>query len=303
MLQEIRNVDSLEVVDDTQGYEDLEPHISVNALTGNLCFSTMRVIRMVHNHPVHILIDSGSTFLDLKLAKELVCDLEHIKPQSIIIADGSHIPCQMKCKSFKWIMNVFAYPNGLPLSRGAFDDRMPLNKEAGPVNIRPYRYPLKQRDIIEMLVQEMMDRGIIQNSCSPFASPVVLVGKKDGTWRLCVDYNELNKNIVKDKFPILVFEELIDELAGATVFTKLDLRAGYHQLRVHPKYVYKTTFKTHTGHYEFLVMTFSLTNATASFQMWMNQVFRPLLRKCVLIFFYDILIHNASLVFELMMQN
>ena len=98
-----RNVDSVEVVDETQGYENLEPHISVNALTGNLCFSTMRVIGMVHNHPVHILIDSGSThnFLDLGLAKELGCELEHINPQSITVANGNHIPCQMKRKSFK----------------------------------------------------------------------------------------------------------------------------------------------------------------------------------------------------------
>lgn len=128
--------------------------------------------------------------------------------------------------------DIFAEPTSLPPSIGVYDHRIPLEFGTNPINIRPYRYSLKQRDIIEKLVTEMEAHGIIQPSCNPFASPVVLVGKKDGSWRLCVDYRSLNQKTIKDRFPIPVVDELIDEPAGAQVFSKLDLRAGYHQLRV-----------------------------------------------------------------------
>lgn len=97
---------------------------------------------------------------------------------------------------------IFEEPKGLPPLKGAFDHKIPLEKGIGPVRIRPYRYPLKQKDVIEKLVQEMLDNEIIQNSSNPFASPVVLVGKKDGSWCLYVDYRELNRKRIKDKFPI-----------------------------------------------------------------------------------------------------
>ncbi|XP_019235516.1 PREDICTED: uncharacterized protein LOC109215856 [Nicotiana attenuata] len=159
---------------------------------------------------------------------------------------------------------LFEEPTGLPPSRGVFDHRI------------------------------ILDQGIIQPSCSSFASPVVLVGKKDGSWRLCVDYRDLNKHMVKNKFLIPIVEYLLDELGGSKVFS-IDLWSGYHQLRMAKEDVPKTAFRTHSGHFEYLVMPFGLSNAPATFQGLMNSIFQKFLRKHVLVFFDDILIYSSTL--------
>ncbi|KAA3453025.1 pol protein [Gossypium australe] len=152
------------------------------------------------------------------------------------------------------------------------------------------------KELVELKaqIQELLDRGFIRPSISPWGAPVLFVKKKDGSMRMCIDYRQLNKLTIKNRYPLPRIDDLFDQLKGASVFSKIDLRSGYHQLKVKEADVHKTAFRTRYGHYEFLVMPFGLTNAPAAFMDLMNRVFQQYLDQFVVVFIDDILVYSKT---------
>ncbi|GJU19602.1 reverse transcriptase domain-containing protein [Tanacetum coccineum] len=182
---------------------------------------------------------------------------------------------------------------GLPPTRQV-EFHIDLVPGAAPVARAPYRLaPSEMKELADQL-QELSDKGFIRPSSSPWGAPVLFVKKKDGSLRMCIDYRELNKLTVKNRYPLPRIDDLFDQLQGSSVYSKIDLRSGYHQLRVREEDISKTAFRTRYGHYEFQVMPFGLTNALAVFMDLMNRVCKPYLDKFVIVFIEDILIYSKN---------
>jgi hypothetical protein len=200
----------------------------------------------------------------------------------------------------KRILVVCDYPSvfpdelpGMPPDRD-IEFAIELQPGTAPISKRPYRMPPAELAELKKQLQELLDKGFIRPSTSPWGCLALFVRKKDESLRLCVDYRPLNAVTIKNKYPLPHIDVLFDQLVGAKVFSKIDLRSGYHQIKIRASDIPKTTFSTRYRLYEYLVMSFGLTNAPAYFMYLMNSVFMPELDKFVVVFIDDILIYSKN---------
>ncbi|GJR97785.1 putative reverse transcriptase domain-containing protein [Tanacetum coccineum] len=197
-------------------------------------------------------------------------------------------------KTQKYMEKVFPEDlPGLPPARKV-EFQIELVPGAAPVAQAPYRLAPSEMQKLSAQLQELLYKGFIRSSSSPWGAPVLFVKKKDGSFWMSIDYRELNKLTIKNRYPLPRIDDLFDQLQGSSVYSKIDLRFGYHQLRVHDEDIPKTTFRTRYGHYEFQVMPFGLTNAPTVFMDLMNRVCKPFLDKFVIVFIDDILIYSRN---------
>ncbi|KAM1958501.1 hypothetical protein ACFX15_003880 [Malus domestica] len=211
----------------------------------------------------------------------------------VVLNDDAHSSVE-DVRVVRYFLDVF--PEDLP--------GLPPNKEVefvidllpgtNPISLTPYRMAPAELRELKVQLQVLVDKGFIQPSTSPWGALVLFVRKKDGTLRLCIDYRQLNRVTIKNRYPLPRIDDLFDQLRGVCVFSKIDLRSGYYQLKIKNEDVPKTAFRTRYGHYEFLMMPFGLTNTPAAFMDLMNRVFQPYLDKFVIVFIDDILVYSKS---------
>jgi hypothetical protein len=235
--------------------------------------------QMIHlDSPVH-----GSTTLQLSLPSVVPPSVHHTAAQSL---EDIQVVCEFP--------DVFSEDlPGMPSDRDV-EFIIELQSGTTPISRRPYKMTPKELAELKVQLNELLDKGYIRLSCSPWSYPVFFVKKKGQSLRLCVDYRPLNAVTIKNKYPLPHIDILFDQLTSARVFSKVDLRSGYHQIKIHSEDIPKTAFSIRYGLYEYLVISFGLTNAPAHFIYLMNSVFMPELDKFVMVFIDDILIYSMS---------
>jgi hypothetical protein len=188
------------------------------------------------------------------------------------------------------------FPDELPEMPPDRDIEFAIELQPGmtPISKRPYRMPPAELAELKKQLQELLDKGFIRPSTLPWGCSALFVKKKDESLRLCIDYHPLNAVTIKNKYPLPRIVVLFDQLVGAKVFSKIDLRSGYHQIKIRASDIPKTAFSTRYGLYEFLVMSFGLTNAPAYFMYLMNSVFTPELDKFIVVFIDDFLVYSKN---------
>ncbi|GJR63096.1 putative reverse transcriptase domain-containing protein [Tanacetum coccineum] len=276
----------------------------------NLDSNVVTRMFLLNNHYASVLFDIGAdrSFVSTAFSSQIditPSTLDH--HYDVELADGRIIRLNTILRGCT--LNILKHPFNIdlmPIELGSFDAiiGLPLTRQVefqinlipgvAPVARAPYRLaPSEMKELSEQL-KELSDKGFIRPSSSPWGAPVLFVKKKDGSFWMCIDYWELNKLTVKNRYPLLRIDDLFDQLQGSSVYSKIDLRSGYHQLRVREEDILKTTFRTCYGHYEFQVMPFGLTNAPAVFIDHMNRVCKPYLDKFVIVFIDDILIYSKN---------
>ncbi|MCO5611057.1 hypothetical protein L7F22_065307 [Adiantum nelumboides] len=247
-------------------------------------------IPLVHTHAFDKSIKS-SIFVYMIFVKDSLSDVNKTQ----VNESGSQEDLELS-KFLNQFQDVFIddIPGELPPKRGDDDHAIELIPGSSPPNKPPYRVSQAQQEEIMRQVNELVEKGMVRPSSSPFCSPVLLVHKKDGTYRMCVDYRALNKITIKNRFHVPRIEDLFDKLQGLTYFSRIDLKSGYHQIRIVNEDILKTAFRTTFGLYEYLVMPFGLTNAPATFNRMMERIFRPH-RNFTGVFFDDVIIYSKSM--------
>lgn len=208
-------------------------------------------------------------------------------------SDGSVVDTSALLDEFKDVLGGIPADDAMPPKR-AIDHAIDLEPGTAPPNRGVIRLSQPELEELRRQLTELIEKGFIRPSVSPYGAPVLFARKKDGTLRLVVDYRALNKFTIKNRYPLPRIDDLLDRLNGAQVFSKIDLQAGYHQIRIKEEDIQKTAFRTRYGHYEWTVLPFGLTNAPATFQTMMNSVLAPYLDQFVLVYLDDVLIFSRN---------